>query len=246
MSYNKQAYFYDFLYANKPYQQECEFIHEILGDMSSLSVLELAGGTGSHAYFLAPLSREYTFTEYSKGMLKIAKTKLEGIVASNRLISMDMTNFRPVRGSKFDIIICLFDSIGYVITNEKIVKTLENIRETLIDGGLAIIEYWNGLNFVSNFDKTTVREIIIKEGVLKRTANVKVNYTEQISDVEYTFFIDGQEQFRENHRNRYFFPKEFGLLVKRAGLEIQDIHYDYGQHKDVMKAWHCLAILKKK
>jgi hypothetical protein len=43
---------------------------------------------------------------------------------------------------RFDVITCLFSSIGYVQNFNNLVKTLENLYKHLNDKGLAIVEPW--------------------------------------------------------------------------------------------------------
>ena len=43
---------------------------------------------------------------------------------------------------KFDVILCLFSSIGYVKTYQNLTKTIHNFAKHLKTGGVVIIEPW--------------------------------------------------------------------------------------------------------
>lgn len=52
----------------------------------------------------------------------------------------DMVNFKLDK--KFDVITCLFSSIGYVKTYEKLRQTIHNFANHLRKGGVVIIKPW--------------------------------------------------------------------------------------------------------
>jgi uncharacterized protein YndB with AHSA1/START domain len=51
-----------------------------------------------------------------------------------------MTSFALPR--RYDVILCLFSSIGYVRTLENVRRTLERFRAHLADGGIVLVEPW--------------------------------------------------------------------------------------------------------
>jgi len=69
-------------------------------------------------------------------MIEIAKNK----VPNAKFKVANMVDFRLKE--KFDVIICLFSSIGYVQSFSDLVKTLENFYKHLNGEGLAIVEPW--------------------------------------------------------------------------------------------------------
>ncbi len=69
-------------------------------------------------------------------MVVVAKRKVKGVIFKQG----DMINFDL--NTEFDIILCLFSSIGYVKTYSNLEKTLMNFSSHLKKGGLLIVEPW--------------------------------------------------------------------------------------------------------
>lgn len=97
------------------------------------TLLEIACGTGA---FLKPLSQHYEVAglDISNGMLLVAKKKLPGI----KLYKQDMVAFR-IPG-RFDVILCLFDSINHVLKFNEWAKVFSRVHEHLLDNGIFIFD----------------------------------------------------------------------------------------------------------
>jgi len=136
--YKELARYYDLIYMWKDYKIESKRIRDIIRKYKksdSNSLLEVACGTGRHLEYLR---RGFSCTglDLNEEMLKLARKRLSGV----KLIRGNMIDFRL--GSKFDVVTCLFSSIGYVKTYENLEKTLRNFSKHLRVGGIVIIEPW--------------------------------------------------------------------------------------------------------
>ncbi len=98
------------------------------------SLLELACGTGT---ILKGLGNEYTLTglDLSREMLDIAKAK----VPSAQLHHGDMANFELDR--KFDVIICVFDSINHLKTLPEWQSMFQHVAGHLNPNGVFIFDF---------------------------------------------------------------------------------------------------------
>lgn len=136
--YRKFAKYYDSIYSWKDYEVEAKRLMEII-DSEKKSVgddlLEVGCGTAKH---LSYLKKKFSCEglDINEGILKIAEKQNPELQFSNE----DMTNFDL--GKKFDVILCLFSSIGYVKTHDNLKKTIENFSKHLKKGGILIIEPW--------------------------------------------------------------------------------------------------------
>ncbi|HSS98073.1 MAG TPA: hypothetical protein VLK33_13625, partial [Terriglobales bacterium] len=68
----KHAEYYDTIYADKPYAQEAAVVHACMQNHSrgkTERLLELACGTGRHAFELEKLGYQIVATDYSKDLL---------------------------------------------------------------------------------------------------------------------------------------------------------------------------------
>lgn len=130
------AKYYDLLYAWKPYEKESKTIHKIIQENKEINgseLLDAACGTGNHIQFLRK-HYKITGTDLNKGMFEVAKKKFPKI----KFHQADMVSFDLKK--KFDVITCLFSSIGYVKTYDNLQKTITCFSNHLKSGGILIIE----------------------------------------------------------------------------------------------------------
>jgi len=97
------------------------------------TVLELACGTGA---ILEQLHEHYGVAglDNSKGMLEIAAQK----VPQARLFREDMTRFDL--GERFDVVLCLFDSLNHLVAFEQWETVFDRAREHLAEGGVFVFD----------------------------------------------------------------------------------------------------------
>jgi SAM-dependent methyltransferase len=97
------------------------------------SLLELACGTGSMLARLTELP-SLTGLDRSPEMLAIAAQK----VPRARLFEGDMASFSL--GERFDVVVCVFDSLNHLLTFEEWRSTFEAASRHLVDGGLLVFD----------------------------------------------------------------------------------------------------------
>ncbi len=108
--YNNLAKYYDLIYQWKDYEKESREIKRIIYKYKKSKgndLLEVACGTGSHLKYL---QKEFSClgVDLNNSMLEMAKKKVPNVILKRK----DMINLNIKK--KFDIILCLFSSIGYV------------------------------------------------------------------------------------------------------------------------------------
>jgi len=102
-------------------------------------VLDVACGTGEHARLLATVHGfEVDGFDLNAEFLRLARLKHP----SGRFTVADMEEFHL--GRRYDAVICLFSSIGYLQTLDRITRALRCFAEHLAPGGVAIVEPWFG------------------------------------------------------------------------------------------------------
>lgn len=131
--------YYDPIYLKrKNYQKEAKAVKEIIKQFEkrpSRTLLDVGCGTGEHLKYLSS-DFQCRGIDLNRDMIENAKKK----VPNAKFKVANMVDFRLKE--KFDVIICLFSSIGYVQNFNNLVKTLETFYKHLNDEGLAIIEPW--------------------------------------------------------------------------------------------------------
>lgn len=138
--FSKSAQYYDEIYAaiDKDYSVEADKAHRIIQKYKQSKgrlLLDVACGTGAHARLL---SKYYQVEglDLDPEMLSVARKKHPKITFHQG----DMTNFDL--GHQFDVIVCLFSSIGYVRTKSRLQKAIRTMYRHLLPGGVLLIEPW--------------------------------------------------------------------------------------------------------
>jgi ubiquinone/menaquinone biosynthesis C-methylase UbiE len=136
--YSKLAKIYDALYSFKNYEAEAKRLHEIIAEKKSSpgnTLLDVACGTGTHVSFL----KKYYAVEgidLTPEMLEVARTRHpQTIFHEGDMRSFDL-------GRRFDVVTCLFSSIGYMKSLPDLRAAVINMARHLQPGGVLIIEPW--------------------------------------------------------------------------------------------------------
>ena len=138
--FSKSAQYYDELYGElgKDYSVEATKAHKLIQKHKKSKgklLLDVACGTGIHAEHLNTYYKVEGLDLDSK-MLSVARRKHPKI----RFTQGDMTDFDL--GKQFDVVTCLFSSIGYAKTKSKLNKAIKTMNKHLLPGGVLLIEPW--------------------------------------------------------------------------------------------------------
>lgn len=150
------------------------------------TLLELACGTGSILEHLHP---HYVVTglDLSTGMLDIAAQK----VPQARLFRQDMTRFDL--GERFDVVLCVFDSLNHVVGFEGWEAVFDRAREHLTDGGILVFDvnterkldsFAAGPSWTQWFDDDSLLLIDVMDAGA-RTYDWKIRIFEHLGDLDY-------------------------------------------------------------
>ncbi len=136
--YKELAQYYDLIYHWKDYKVESSTIKDLIKKYKKSggeNLLDVGCGTGMHLkYFKHDFS--CTGIDINKEMVEVAKSK----VADVNFEQGDMIDFNLK--TEFDVILCLFSSIGYVKSYDNLEKTIMNFASHLKKGGVLIVEPW--------------------------------------------------------------------------------------------------------
>ena len=175
MLYRELGKYYDLLYGGKDYKKESAQIKKIIYRFkrpSGNELLDVACGTGNHLKYLRS-SFKCVGVDINNGVLNEARKKVNGVVFKNA----DMTKLSM--NKKFDVVLCLFSSIGYVKTYANLRKTIRAFTKHMKHGGVVIIEPWFtrnnfyvGMPHMSTFDGKDVK--IARLNVSKKVGDLSV------------------------------------------------------------------------
>ncbi|HTP54797.1 MAG TPA: class I SAM-dependent methyltransferase [Thermoplasmata archaeon] len=136
--YTELAAVYDRVYSWKRYEHESRLVRALVrryGPPRARTVLDVACGTGGHLRFLSGWF-DCTGLDASRAMLTVARAR----VPSARFVQGRMPRFDL--GRTFDVVTCLFSSIGYVRTPTALRATVRTLARHLAPQGLLIVEPW--------------------------------------------------------------------------------------------------------
>ena len=251
--YNERyAKIYDILYSDKNYNKESNFINNLLIKHKfpkTCNILELACGTGNHAFELEKLGHKITGIDLSPHMIKIANRKKKEINSLCCFHEGDMRNLESYNlKNKFDIILCLFDSIGFAKTNDAIAQTLKGIKNLLSDNGIFIFEFWHAAAMIKNYEKCRIRRFIFNNKEIIRISETEINYLNQTCRVKYSVFVkeNGKYDFFEDiQTNRFFLVQEMNAFLNNSGLTSLNYYNGFSDNYIIdTDAFHILGCAK--
>ena len=131
----------------------------------------------------------------------------------------DMTNFDV--GAQFDVVTCLFSSIGYVRTLQRLRLAIRSMARHLGPKGLLIVEPW----FTpEDWHPNTVHALFIDDPELK-IARVNTSFTENkvsVFDLHYLIGTpEGTEHVVEHHEMGLFETREMVAVMEEENLIVE-------------------------
>ena len=135
--FSVSAELYDAIYSFKDYATESSKIRQFIERErpGAKSILDVACGTAEHAKHL-PANFQIDGIDLEPKFIEIARAKNP----SGNYSFADMRSFQL--GKRYDVVQCLFSSIGYLLTSEDIVAALKCFRAHLAPGGIILVEPW--------------------------------------------------------------------------------------------------------
>lgn len=214
--FSHSAELYDLIYSSiKDYGQETAQIAALLGKAHPRchTILDVACGTGEHARRLfTDHGFEVDGLDLDPAFVRIAQAKHRG----GRFHVADMVDFQL--GRRYDAVLCLGSSIGYVRTLPEVRRALACFREHLATDGLVIVEPWFPPDAMEH-GRTGTRTVE-QEGLRV----VRVNRTEvqgRLSRLRFDYEIHGPEGVRhasEVHELGLFTTNEMLRSFEASGL----------------------------
>jgi ubiquinone/menaquinone biosynthesis C-methylase UbiE len=214
--YGELAKYYDLIYSFKDYKKEAARIKALITKYKKSEgkeLLDVACGTGHHLKYLKD---EFSCTgvDISEQILDVAKKNAEGVTFEKA----DMTTLNL--GKEFDVITCLFSSIGYVKTCKNLRKTIRNFSRHLKKGGGVLIEPWHTkLTYIPSSPHMETYDG--KDIKIARLNVSELIGSLSVMDMHYLIAerAKGVKHFVDRHELGLFEVDETLRIMKEAGLQ---------------------------
>jgi ubiquinone/menaquinone biosynthesis C-methylase UbiE len=136
--FSKTAQYYDRIYAFKDYQAEADRLTTIIEEnlrSDGRRLLDVACGTGGHIAYLKERF-QVEGLDISQEFLEIARREHPDVPFHHAdMMAFDLAD-------EFDVVTCLFSSIGYVRTQQNLTRAVACMTRQVVRGGVLIIEPW--------------------------------------------------------------------------------------------------------
>jgi SAM-dependent methyltransferase len=213
--FTASAEVYDAIYSFKDYAGESARVAALVRTLSpgARTVLDVGCGTGEHVRRLAT---EHAFNadglDLDPGLLRVARAKHP----AGHFFESDMSEFSL--GRRYDVVLCLFSSLGYLVTLERVGMALRCFARHLAPGGVVLVEPWFAPG-VLEANRVVSHSASVGGSTVQRTSRTEV--VERVSRLHFTYTISGlsgTQHFQEVHELGLFTPEELGTEFATAGL----------------------------
>jgi SAM-dependent methyltransferase len=213
--FSESAELYDAIYGTfKDYAAEAVTIAKLVRSEhpAARTLLDVGCGTGEHVKHLNARGFVADGLDIDPALVAVARRK----VPTAQFFEGDMSGFELP--NRYDVVVCLFSSIGYLQTLARVTSALERFRDHLAPNGLVIVEPWSSPG-VLRVGKGT-RRVSDAGGVrVQRDSHTAVDGN--LSTLTFDYEIEdaqGVRHAQETHHLGLFTPQEMLTCFNEAGL----------------------------
>ena len=214
--FRRSQRFYDAIYSFKDYPAEAEMLRAIVRERrpDARTLLDVACGTGKHLELLRG-DFDIAGVDLDPEMIALARDRLGDEVP---LQVGDMAEFDL--GRTFDVVVCLFSSIAYTKTEDRLNAAVANLARHAARDGLVLVEPWF---YPEDWTACHVSANFVDEEDLKVA---RMSLSPPLSDpLTMTFHYlvattEGVESFTEEHVVGMFTHQQYVGAFDKAGLPV--------------------------
>jgi SAM-dependent methyltransferase len=216
--FSRSQRYYDAIYSGKDYAQEAAYVKRLIAEhkrSDGNTLLDVACGTGGHVPYLRD-DFAYEGLDLDPDMLTLARQRFPDVVFHQG----DMVDF--ALGRQFDVVTCLFSSIGYTRTAPRLQQAIATMAGHLRPGGVLLVgafltpqEWIPGHPHAMFVDQPDLKLARLNVSGVAVAGNVAV------LDFHYLVAtLEGVEHFIERHELGLFTENEYRTAFLQAGLAV--------------------------
>jgi ubiquinone/menaquinone biosynthesis C-methylase UbiE len=175
------------------------------------TVFETACGTGSLALHLHAQGYSCTGMDRSPEMLKIAALKFRETGLPLRLFAANMTAI-PLK-KRFDAVICVYDSINYLLEPDDFRKALLEAAAITENDGLFIFDVCTVKNSELFFKESSMTDFV---GDLEYERICRFDSSRRIQENRFIISCAGKSPITETHLQKIYLLDEIGRMIRES------------------------------
>ena len=230
--------FYHQLYANRNELEASNFIDELLIELKpaeGASMLDLGCGNGRHSKYLASKGFKVTGLDLAASSIRMAR---KSQTSNLNFYRHDMR--LPFGNNRFDYVFNFFTSFGYFKSDLENNQVVSNIANSLVDGGVLVLDYLNVPfaernlipserkeidGVIYDMERWTDERFFFKTIAIRNIQGQSPEYTEQVAKLSLS---------------------DFDFMFNKNGLQIERVFGDYRLNEYSYETSPRLIIVAKK
>ena len=218
--YSQLAPIYDHVMRHVDYDRWADYIQSVFERFGATpkDILELACGTGVMACILDDRGYRMTGMDRSESMIAVARQKALDGRRSIAFQTGDMVDL-PVSGS-YDAVLCLYDSINYIMEEADIAAMMNGLHGVLNTGGLFVFDVCTEINSRKYFHNQVDQESNGGYSYVRRCEYVPESRI-QVNEFQLTFHRGGKRfSTRERHEQRIYPVARLAEICRQSGYRV--------------------------
>jgi SAM-dependent methyltransferase len=219
------------------------------------SVLELAAGPAEHAVELARRGLRAAALDLSPAMCGYARSRADEASVTLEVFEADMRKFTLPH--TFDLAITMLNSLCHLITLDDLVAHLGAVADSVVPGGLYIIELAHPADYLASLSRTSSTWTIDADGVHADVrwggGDDRINPVTQVTAEHMSItarYPDGtRKTVTDVVPNRFWTGTEVDAAIRLAGgFEIAASYGDFDDSTEIADpaAWRMIFILRRR
>jgi hypothetical protein len=149
---------------------------------------------------------------------------------------------------KYDVAIAMSYVLGYQLTNGRLIRFLNNVSKSLVDGGVFAFNFYHSSGIYGATLSPRLRKAKIDNADISCISSVSIEGIENCLKEHYTYFIEKENELIEidiDELMRFFSLKELQLCLEFTGFRVEDSLKYCSDKKLTADDWNGFIVARK-